>query len=145
MRALAVAPARNWVSTLAWAGCALLAAVVAAALIATAGPPRLATAPIATPMAAPVSPNTGLASIPLPARGPVSAALGRRDPAYWVRELRAATPEQGLRETFSRTGVTVASGAGHVHLSLTGFGSAASPSVRANRVRYARSVVVVFF
>jgi FG-GAP repeat len=135
MRALAVAPGRNRLSTLAWAGCALLAAVLAATLVAGAGPRGWA--PV--PSAAPVSPSAGLASIPVPARGPVSAALGRRDPAYWVRGLRAATPAQGLRETFSRTGVTVASGAGHVHLSLTGFVTAAPPVIRANRVVYARA------
>ena len=135
MRALVVARARNRITTLAWAGCMLLAGALAAALVTGAGPRGSATAPIAAPRL----PSAGLGSMPLPARGPVSAELGRRDPAYWVRELRAASPEQGLRAAFSRTGVTVTSGAGHVHLSLTGFGTAAPPAVRANRVLYARA------
>lgn len=87
----------------------------------------------------------GLATIPIAARAPVSAALGAHEPAYRVIGLRARNPRQRLRTTFSRAGVSIATGSAHVRLRLVsyGYGSAlrevepAAPRAAANRVDYA--------
>ena len=91
----------------------------------------------------------GLLSLPLAAQGPVAAALGADSPAYRVRAngggFRAASPEQHLSATFTGSGVSVASGATRVGLSLRGVGygssltavGAVAPRARANHVLYA--------
>jgi hypothetical protein len=87
------------------------------------------------------------AVLPLGAQSAVSAALGRDEPGYRVLGLRARNPAQRLDMTFSVAGVSVASGAGRIGLSLAGFGYAtalapvapAVPHARANRVGYAHS------
>jgi FG-GAP repeat len=86
----------------------------------------------------------GLAALPIAARAPVSAALGAHEPGYRVLGLRARNPRQRLTTTFSRAGVSVASGSAHVRLRLVsyGHGSAlrevepAAPRATANRVDY---------
>jgi hypothetical protein len=91
----------------------------------------------------------GLTSVPLAAQGPVSAALGQDDPLYRFKGLQAVNPAQRLRAGVSRRGVTVVSGRGQFGLVLSayGYGSAlravgfAVPSVRANRVSYARGTL----
>ncbi len=93
------------------------------------------------------------ASLPLLAQGPVSAALGRADPAYRVRGLRASNPRQRLRVEFSRRGVTVASRAAHFSVTLSAYGYASAlrparspvPDVNANRVSYTEGALTEWF
>ena len=54
--------------------------------------------------------HAGAASLPLGARGPLSAALGAHESAYRVVNLRVSNPAQRLAASFSRDGITVASG-----------------------------------
>jgi hypothetical protein len=87
----------------------------------------------------------GLAALPIAARAPVSAALGAHEPGYRVVGLKARNPQQRLTTTFSRAGVSIASGSAHVRLRLVGYGYAsalrevkpAAPRAAANRVNYA--------
>jgi len=93
----------------------------------------------------------GFLGIPLAAQGPVSGALGAAEPAYHVGAMsggfRAANPAQQLSASFGRGGVAVSSGGTRVALSLraAGYGTSltslgeVTPSVRANRVLYARA------
>jgi hypothetical protein len=84
--------------------------------------------------------------LPAAARGPLSAALGRASSGYRVVGLRAHNPAHRLATTFSRTGVTIASGPARVRLALDAYGHAgamrrvrgARPRVAANRVVYRR-------
>src|ERR1700733_6127788 len=43
--------------------------------------------------------------VPLSAQGPISAAIGRGEPAYWVRGGAAANPSQHLGLRFTKGGV----------------------------------------
>lgn len=78
------------------------------------------------------------------ALGPVSAALGAHDPGYGVVALRARNEKQGLTAAFSRSGVSVASGAARLRVKLIGCGygtalrtlGAVAPRSDANRVDY---------
>src|ERR1700751_4862651 len=93
----------------------------------------------------------GLLSLPLSAQGAVSAKLGAHNPAYQVSAmdgaLVATNPAEHLRLGFSRSGVTVRSGAAHFALGLRGVGygtslqavEAVNPIARGNRVRYMHS------
>ncbi|HXR28215.1 MAG TPA: hypothetical protein VN772_01460 [Solirubrobacteraceae bacterium] len=93
----------------------------------------------------------GLLGLPLAAQGPVSAALGADAPAYLVRGvaggLLASNAAQRLSARFEDAGVSVSSGATHLHLRLRAIGYGSSlralgevvPRAVANRVRYARS------
>jgi hypothetical protein len=82
--------------------------------------------------------------LPLSARGPVSAAIGRDDPAYRIRDLLAVNRAQRLSLRFTPAGATVRSGAGGVSLGLAGVGRSGrsspvtleAPRVSANRVQY---------
>jgi len=100
----------------------------------------------------------GLSSLPLAAQGPVSEAIGAETPAYHVGQpidgVRSAqSPAQQLRLHFSSEGVALSSGATRLGLSLKdiGYGSAltpvskATPSVKANRVTYARAGLSEFY
>src|SRR5271167_2235700 len=87
----------------------------------------------------------GLSSLPLAAQGPVSQALGAEDPAYRVSPagggFAAVSSAQRLSTRFSRSGISLSSGATHVGLSVraVGYGSslnaldAVAPRVKANR------------
>ena len=92
----------------------------------------------------------GLLSLPLAARGPVSEAVGADSAAYRIRRTRAgiikaATPAQRFRSSFTGAGASVRAGATRVALRLrgVGYGSAlttlapVSPKVQAHRVLYA--------
>ncbi len=86
----------------------------------------------------------GLSSLPAAAQSPISAALGRDEPAYSVLGLHARNPAQRLRVTFSRQGVTVASGQARLGMALTAYGYASAlkplasiaPRASGNRVSY---------
>jgi hypothetical protein len=92
----------------------------------------------------------GLSSLPLRAQGPVSATLGADAPAYLVATsgtgLKAQNPAQHLNLRFVRSGIQVRSAQTRLGLSLraVGYGGslepvgAVRPSMRANRVTYAR-------
>jgi FG-GAP repeat len=92
------------------------------------------------------SPIASLSTLPPGAQGPVSGALGRAEPAYAVRGLRAENGPQRLSARFAPEGVHIASGPGRLALSLVGFGRddgleptrTATPRVSGNRVGYAR-------
>lgn len=89
-------------------------------------------------------------ALPGAARGAVSAAIGRDDPSYRVREsvglLRAANHAQGLRISFSRAGVSVAGRRSPVAVALEAVGRGGTlrrvgdvaPRATANRVVYRR-------
>jgi hypothetical protein len=91
----------------------------------------------------------GLLSLPPAARGPVSAALGADSPAYGVSAtaagFTASSPAQHLSSSFTSSGVSVATGATRLGLSLrgVGYGSAltalgsVAPRADGNRVFYA--------
>jgi hypothetical protein len=91
----------------------------------------------------------GLLSLPLAAQGPVSAALGADSAAYRVSAsgggFTASSPAQHLRSSFTSSGVSVASGATRLGLSLCGVGYGSSltalggvaPRADGNRVVYA--------
>jgi hypothetical protein len=120
-------------------------AIVVTALAASAAWSLVGAAAPSAPRAA-ERPN--LASIPLAARGPLSAALGRHEPDYRVVGLHARNPAQRLGATFSRAGVTVASGSTQTRLRLVGYGYASgphrklapkTPRASANRIDYARA------
>jgi hypothetical protein len=85
------------------------------------------------PQIRPLSSAAPLSSLPLAAQGPVSAALGRADSAYWVRDLTAANPLSRMRIRFAEGMVTVTSARGHVRFSSPGLGA---PSADANRITY---------
>jgi hypothetical protein len=95
--------------------------------------------------------QVGLSNLPLAAQGPVSDTLGAVSAAYRVSPdrggFRASNPAQHLTSSFTRSGVSVRSGATQVALSLRGIGYGSSltvlgtvaPSAHANRVLYAPS------
>jgi hypothetical protein len=95
----------------------------------------------------------GLTSLPLTAQGPVSAALGHDEPAYRVTALQAVNPAQHLRASFSRAGVTVASGKARLGMELSAYGYAsalepvgfAQPRAGANRVSYAHGALTEWY
>jgi hypothetical protein len=95
----------------------------------------------------------GLTSLPPAAQGPVSAALGHEEPAYRVTALQAVNPAQRLRASFSRTGVTVASGRTRLGMALSAYGHAnalepvgpAQPRASANRVSYAHGALTEWY
>ncbi len=95
----------------------------------------------------------GLESLPLSAQGKVSAALGHDEPAYRVTALQAVNPAQHLRASFSRRGVTVASGRVRLGMALSAYGYAnalepvgsASPRISANRVGYAHGALTEWY
>jgi hypothetical protein len=84
------------------------------------------------------------AVLPLAAQGPISAALGRAEPGYRIRGLRATNPAQQMGIAFSHDGVSVAHGATRVRLRLAGFGygsalrpvRSATADTAGNRVLY---------
>jgi hypothetical protein len=88
----------------------------------------------------------GLSGVPVAARGPLSAALGRQERGYQVTGLHATNAGQRFGATFSRGGVTVASGSAWLRLRLAGYGresalqkpASASPRAVENRVDYLR-------
>lgn len=122
-------------STRSSLACALIAAACALGLMARPAAPHHGAG----------TGRAGVASIPLAARGPISAALGRGEPAYRLRGLRAGNPAQRLRVRFSRRGVEVVSGGARFGLMAAAFGRSgamapvapAVPGVSANRVTYA--------
>jgi hypothetical protein len=97
------------------------------------------------------SSQTRLAGLPAAAQGPISAALGAVDRAYWVSAsgagLQAVSRSQALHVRFDRSRVALSAGTVQLGLSLRAMGDgrtltavgAVSPSVRANRVTYARA------
>jgi hypothetical protein len=95
----------------------------------------------------------GLASLPLAAQGPISELLGRGAPTYAVHGLQAVNPAQRFGLEFSRTGVTVASGAARLRIALSAYGyagslravSAVAPRARANRVNYTRGQLTQWY
>ena len=95
----------------------------------------------------------GLESLPLAAQAPVSAALGHDDRAYRVTALQALNPAQHLRASFSRAGVTVASGRARLGMTLSAYGYASShqvvgfarPRASANRVSYAHGALTEWY
>ena len=103
----------------------------------------------ASPRTSNVRLRSGLAAVPLGARPAVGATLGRVDPAYWFRGLRAANPAQRLRVGFSAHGMRVASGHGVLGLSLIAFGRPGAesrvapevPGASGNRAVYDRGIV----
>jgi hypothetical protein len=133
--------------TRAWPAWAVIlaVAVLCAAWLGVGGRPGVAGSVRHTELARSPAQHR-LESLPLAARGPVAALLGRADRTYWVHELSAHNPAQGLRAGFSPNGVSVHSGSGVVRFSLAQFGRpgalarlpAVTPVVRANRVVYAR-------
>jgi hypothetical protein len=113
-------------------GAAALIAALAGLSLATVVGSHPAPGPQA-PQVRPLSSAAPLWSLPLAAQGPVSAALGRADSAYWVRDLTAANPLSRMRIRFAAGMVTVTSARGHVRFSSPGFGD---PSADANRITY---------
>ncbi|HME05224.1 MAG TPA: FG-GAP repeat protein, partial [Solirubrobacteraceae bacterium] len=95
----------------------------------------------------------GLGSLPVAAQGPVSAALGRDEPAYRVRGLRAVNPAQRLRVGFTGRGATVASGGARLGMTLSAYGYASAlapapavtPRASANRVSYTDGSLTEWF
>ena len=95
----------------------------------------------------------GLTSLPLTAQGPVSAALGQDEQAYRVMALQAVNPAQHLRASFSRAGVTVASGKARLGMELSAYGytdalepvRSAQPRANANRVSYAHGALTEWY
>jgi hypothetical protein len=93
--------------------------------------------------------DKSLLSLPLAAQGPISTALGADGLAYRVSAdqggFRASSPAQHLSTSFTRSGVSVRTGAAQVGLSLSaiGYGSTlhaagqTTPEGKANRVVYA--------
>ena len=87
------------------------------------------------------------------AQGPVSAALGRDEPAYRVRGLRAVNPAQRLRVGFTGRGATVASGGARLGMTLSAYGYASAlapapaetPRASANRVSYTDGSLTEWF
>jgi hypothetical protein len=89
----------------------------------------------------------GLAGLPRPAQGPVSAALGRRDVAYWIRDRQRPSlinPAQGLRASFARSGISVRAGGDRLQLGLAGAGYG-RPQLAANRVSYRHGGLVEWY
>ncbi len=113
-------------------GAGALIAALAGLWLATAFGSRPAPGPQAAQVR-PISSAAPLSSLPLAAQGPVSAALGRADGAYWVRDLTAANPLNRLTTRFAAGAVTVTSARGHVRFAIPGFGA---PSADANRIAY---------
>jgi hypothetical protein len=64
----------------------------------------------------------GVVRLPEDARGPIAAALGRVEPGYRVRDMRAQNPAAHLAAAFTSTGVTIDSGAAHLSLSPLAYG-----------------------
>jgi hypothetical protein len=115
--------------------------------VAALGAPPAGTAP------RPTMANHGLASLPLAAQGQISATLGRDGATYRVKDLQAIDPAQHLRASFSRRGVTVASGKARLGLALTAYGYARAlepvasvvPRASANRVSYKRGTLTEWY
>jgi FG-GAP repeat len=101
--------------------------------------------------------RAGLLSLPLAAQGPVSAVLGANSRAYRVtptREgLRAASPAQQLKLSFTRTGVSIASGQARLALGLRAVGYGASlrslgavmPRLEGDRVAYSHPAASAWY
>jgi hypothetical protein len=95
----------------------------------------------------------GLASLPLAAQGTISATLGDAQADYRLKGLKAVTPAQHLRSSFSSGGVTVNSGGGRVSLMLSSYGYASAlmplapavPRVSVNRVSYSYGALTEWF
>ena len=87
----------------------------------------------------------GLLSLPLAAQGSVSAALGRDQATYRIKDLVASNPAQRLSARFGRSGVAITAGSTRFAISLKAFGrggalkalAPVSPVVSADRVSYA--------
>src|SRR3984957_10104994 len=87
----------------------------------------------------------GLLSLPLAAQGSVSAALGRDQATYRIKDLVASNPAQRLSARFGRSGVAIAVGSTRFAISLKAFGrggalkalAPVSPVASAARVSYA--------
>jgi hypothetical protein len=126
---------------------ALCGALVLAAGVASLGIDA-ASGPSAPAQARTVS-GHGLSLAPVGARAPISAALGAREPSYWIRGLRGSNRAQRLALSFSPAGVRIGSPAGWVRLSLAAVGrpgrlaavDAAVPKPRLNQVTYPRGAV----
>jgi hypothetical protein len=131
----------------AFALAALLALVLGAVLHQDLGGGRTSLAPRAVRSHESFS-HESLLRLPLSAQGPVSAALGADAAAYRVSAEQggfgASSPAQRLSARFTRSGVSVRSGAAEIALSLTaaGYGSmltsvgTVAPSAHRNRVAY---------
>lgn len=84
--------------------------------------------------------------LPVLVRAPVSAALGRADPAYRVRALRATNPAQAFSVRFTPVGVAISAAGGRLSLRPADFGRGRTLRTLAlgtarssgNRVTYAR-------
>jgi len=97
-----------------------------------------------------VAPGKSLAAMGTSLQAAYSAAAGRENPAYAVRQsagaLAAANPAQGLHARFAPSWVSVSAGAGRVAMQLRGIGYGSSlqpltgsvPSASGNRVSYSR-------
>ncbi len=95
----------------------------------------------------------GLSSLPLAAQGPVSEVMGAASPSYRLRAapggFRATNPAQDLSSSFTSSGVTVASGATRLGLTLRGVGygsvltalGSVVPRADGNRVLYTHAGV----
>jgi len=95
----------------------------------------------------------GLESLPAPERGPISGALGRAEPPFAVRGLRAVNPAQRLSASWSESGVAISSGATRFGISLVAVGhpssmrplAPVSPTERTNRVTYTHGPLLVWY
>ena len=122
----------------------LLAVVMATLAIPVAGHELVSPASTGRVDTRPAAGRQPLAAFPIAARAPVSAALGAHEPGYRVVGLRARNPRQRLTASFSRAGLSVASGTAHLRLKLIGYGhgsalrdvGSVAPHPAANRVDY---------
>ncbi len=101
--------------------------------------------------------TSSLSSLPPSARAPISGTLGEASSAYRIRAgqqaLSARNPAQGMRMTFSPSGVSVARGPGQVRLRLRAVGyrrslahvAAVVPRAGANRVIYEHPTVTEWY
>jgi hypothetical protein len=142
------APRRGKTAAEALAGRVALGRAGAVALLAAATTMVAVGAHATRPVrrAAPPAAPHGVVRLPEEARGPIAAALGRVEPAYRVRDMRAQNPAAHLAAAFTSTGVTIDSGAAHLSLSPLAYGrgtallalAPVSPRASANRVTYSR-------
>jgi FG-GAP repeat protein len=100
---------------------------------------------------------TQLSSLPPAAQASISAALGRDDTNYLMRQtatgFKSQNPRHGLDATFTRNNVEIRQGVAHWRLAFTGYGYGealktvrnAMPSRNANRVEYRRGELTEWY